>query len=206
MRWRRREERDDLFKNLNQIRIAKNDIHNGAIPMLESKEDVELFRKLKRQKNTISDTLVKEWRVLFIPKAIRYFITAVPFDLERPNTIQLRVSEEYYHIIHSTLNSNLFYWWWRVNGNGFQVETKDILSFPILSLDSKIAAQFSRKLDGAVEDCRVFKHNAGKQIPNINYNFKQDLLQEIDVELLKTINMTPHERYLDARRIPYSEK
>ena len=107
--------------------------------MLESKQDLELFRKLKRQKDTISDTIVKEGgRVLFIPKAIRYFITAVPFDLERPNTIQLRVSKEYYHIVHSTLNSNLFYWWWRVNGNGFQVEMKDILSFPILNLETKL--------------------------------------------------------------------
>jgi hypothetical protein len=200
LRWRRREERDDLFKNLSQIRIAKNDIHNGAIPMLESKQDLELFRKLKRQKNTISDTIVKEGgRILFIPKAIRYFITAVPFDLERPNTIQLRVSDESYHIVHSTLNSNLFYWWWRVNGNGFQVEMKDILSFPILVVGDKLAAEFSRKLDIAVDDCRVFKHNAGKQIPNINYNFKQDLLQEIDVALLKTINMAPHERVFGCK-------
>ena len=61
--------------------------------MLENKQDVELFRKLNRQKNTISDALYKgNGRLLFIPKAIRYFITAVPFDLERPNTIQLRVS------------------------------------------------------------------------------------------------------------------
>ena len=195
LRWRRREERDDLFKNLSQIRIAKSDIHNGAIPMLENRQDVELFRKLKRQKNTISDVIDKEnGRFLFIPKAIRYFITAVPFDLERPNTIQLRVSEDYYHLIHSTLNSNLFYWWWRVNGNGFQVEMKDILSFPILVIGDKMAAEFSRKLDDAVDDCRVFKHNAGKQIPNINYNYKQELLQELDKELLKTINTTPHER------------
>ena len=200
LRWRRREERDDLFKNLNQIKIAKSDIHNGAIPMLESRQDLELFRKLKRQKNTISDTIVKEGgRILFIPKAIRYFITAVPFDLERPNTIQLRVSEEYYHLIHSTLNSNLFYWWWRINGNGFQVEMKDILSFPILALENKIAAEFSKKLDDAVDDCRVFKHNAGKQIPNINYNYKQELLQELDNELLKTINMTPHKRVFGCK-------
>jgi len=200
LRWRRREERDDLFKNLKQIRISKNDIHNGAIPMLESRQDVELFRKLKHQKNTISDAIDKEnGRLLFIPKAIRYFITAIPFDLERPNTIQLRVSEEYYHLIHSTLNSNLFYWWWRVNGNGFQVEMKDILSFPILTLENKIAAEFSKRLDEAVDDCRVFKHNAGKQIPNINYNYKQELLQELDKALLKTINMTPHERVFGCK-------
>ena len=76
---------------------------------------------------------------------------------------------------------------------------KDILSFPILTLEDKIAIEFSGKLDDAVDDCRVFKHNAGKQIPNINYNFKQDLLQEIDVALLKTINMAPHERVFGCK-------
>ena len=39
LRWRRREERGDLFRNLSQIR-TKNDIHNGAIPMLENKQDL----------------------------------------------------------------------------------------------------------------------------------------------------------------------
>ena len=200
LRWRRREERDRLFNNLKQIRIGKKDIHNGAIPMLENKDDLSLFRELKKEKITISDAVVKEGgKTLFIPKAVRYFITAVPFDLERPNTIQLRVSEEFYHLIHSTLNSNLFYWWWRVNGNGFQVEMKDILSFPILGLENKLAVKFSKKLDDAVDDCRVFKHNAGKQIPNINYNYKQKLLQEIDKSLLQSINLQPHKRIFECK-------
>jgi len=200
LRWRRREERDNLFNNLKQIRISKKDIYNGAIPMLENKDDLSLFRELKKGKITISDAVVKEGgKTLFIPKAVRYFITAVPFDLERPNTIQLRVSEEFYHLIHSTLNSNLFYWWWRVNGNGFQVEMKDILSFPILGLENKLAVKFSKKLDDAVDDCRVFKHNAGKQIPNINYNYKQKLLQEIDKSLLQSINLQPHKRIFECK-------
>ena len=76
---------------------------------------------------------------------------------------------------------------------------KDILSFPILTLENKIAIEFSRKLDDAVDDCRVFKHNAGKQLPNINYKYKQELLQGLDKELLKTINMTPHERVFGCK-------
>ena len=75
----------------------------------------------------------------------------------------------------------------------------DILKFKILTLENKIAIEFSRKLDNAVDDCRVFKHNAGKQIPNINYNYKQELLQELDNELLKTINMTPHKRVFGCK-------
>jgi hypothetical protein len=149
--------------------------------MLENSDDLRLFRKLRKQKTTIADVVVKEGgKLLYIPKAIRYFITGIPIDLERPNTILLRVDSEFYELIHSTINSNLFYWWWRVNGNGFQVEMKNVLSFPLLPLKREKAVEFSSQLDDCLDQCRVFKHNAGKQIPNINYNFKQNLLQSID--------------------------
>ena len=200
LRWRRREERNDLFKSLRQIRISKSDLHNGTIPMLKNKDDLKLFRVLKKQKRTISDVVTKDTgRILHVPKAIRYFISAVPIDLERPNTILLRVESEYYHVVHATLNSNLFYWWWRVNGNGFQVEKKDIMSFPILPVDSKLAATYSKQLDGALDKCRVFKRNAGKDIPNINYNYRQDILQDIDIALLESIGFQPHSRIFGCK-------
>jgi len=141
----------------------------------------------------------KGGRILFIPKAIRYFISAVPIDLERPNTIILNIEQAYYEVVHATLNSNLFYWWWRVNGNGFQVEKKDILSFPLLPIDSKLAATYSKQLDEALDQCRVFKRNAGKDIPNINYNYRQDILQEIDTALLTSIDTTPHNRIFGCK-------
>ena len=200
LRWRRREERDELFKSLSQIRLAKSDLHNGAIPMLESKEDLQLYRALRKQKRTISDVVTKNsGQVLHIPKAIRYFISAVPIDLGRPNTITLTVEPAHYEVIHATLNSNLFYWWWRVKGNGFQVEMKDIVSFPLLPLDQKLATKYSKQLDGALDQCRVFKRNAGKDIPNINYNFRQDILQAIDAELLASVDLNPHRRVFGCK-------
>jgi len=200
LRWRRREERDELFKSLSQIRIRKSDLHNGAIPMLENKEDLQLYRALRKQKQTILDVVtINSGRILHIPKAIRYFISAIPIDLGRPNTIILRVEPAYYEVVHATLNSNLFYWWWRVNGNGFQVEKKNILNFPLLPIDPSIAAKYSKQLDENLDECRVFKHNAGKQIPNINYNYRQDILQEIDSLLLESIGLTPHDRIFTCK-------
>ena len=199
LRWRRTEERDILFKSLSQIRIRNSDIHEGVVPMLENKEDLRLFRSLKKQKRTISEVLSDEGKTLFIPKAIRYFITAIPLDLERPNTIKITVGKEFYETVHTILNSNLFYWWWRVNGNGFQVEKKNILNFPLLPIDPSIAAKYSKQLDENLDECRVFKHNAGKQIPNINYNYRQDILQEIDSLLLESIGLTPHDRIFTCK-------
>jgi len=199
MRWRR-EERNILFQNLRSVRISQKDIIGGKIPMLENKDDLSLYRILNKQKMTISDTIVKEGgKKLMVTKAVRYFISALNIDLERPNTIHLNIAEEYFDIVHTSLNSNLFYWWWRVNGNGFQVEKKDILSFPILSVDDKSSSDLSNKLEMALDSCRVFKRNAGKDIPNINYNYRQDILQEIDMVLLNSIDKFPHERIFGCK-------
>ena len=167
--------------------------------MLENKEDLEVFRALSKVKPKLSHALNLDGKLLYLPKAIRYFITAIPIDLERPNTIELRVNHDLYHTVHIILNSNVFYWWWRVYGNGFQVEKKDIMKFPLLPIDPKIAEKYSKKLDAAIDECRVFKHNAGKQIPNINYNYRQDILKEIDALLLESIGLTPHARIFNCK-------
>ena len=199
MRWKR-EERNILFQNLSSVRISQKDVIAGKIPMLENKDDLSLYRILNKQKMTISDTIVKEGgKKLIVTKAVRYFISALNIDLGRPNTIHLNISEEYFDIVHASLNSNLFYWWWRVNGNGFQVEKKDILSFPILPVDDKSSSELSNKLEKALDSCRVFKRNAGKDIPNINYNYRQDILQEIDMILLNSIDKTPHGRIFGCK-------
>ena len=113
--------------------------------MLENKEDLALYRILNKQKMTISDTIVKDGgKKLMVTKAVRYFISALNIDLGRPNTIHLNIAEEYFDLVHASLNSNLFFWWWRVNGNGFQVEKKDILSFPVLPVDKRISFKFPR--------------------------------------------------------------
>ena len=199
MRWRRKE-RNILFKNLSSVRISQKDVINGKIPMLENKDDLSLYRLLNKQKMTISDTIVKEGgKKLMVTKAVRYFISALNIDLGRPNTIHLNIAEEYFDIVHASLNSNLFYWWWRVNGNGFQVEKKDILSFPILPVDDKSSSELSNKLKKARDSCRVFKRNAGKDIPNVNFNYRQDILQEIDIILLNSIDKSPHERIFGCK-------
>ena len=199
LRWRRTEERDVLFRSINQIRIRQSDVIGGMVPMLENKEDLNAFRAFSKVKKKLSYALDSDGRLLFLPKAIRYFITAIPIDLGRPNTIELKVNRNLYHTVHIILNSNVFYWWWRVCGNGFQVEKKDIMKFPLLPVDWEIAEIYSKKLDAAIDECRVFKHNAGKQIPNINYNYRQDILKEIDALLLESIGLTPHARIFNCK-------
>ena len=144
---------------------------------------------MKGIKQTIGDLKDGNGSKLYMTKAVRYFITALPRDLGRPNTLQFGVEESHFEQVHTLLNSNVFYWWWRVFGNGFQVEQRDVDTFPLLDLTPETAKRFSRALIDSEEDCLVFKRNAGKDIPNINYNYAQGLVHEIDEEIFKTLHM-----------------
>ena len=198
LRWRR-SERNELFNRLRQVKIKDADLVNGKIPMLESKTDLRLLRKLRKQEYTIGDKLdPKSSKLLYIPKAVRYFITAVPFDLERSATI-LSVDEDFHKTIHCIVNSNLFYWWWRIIGNGFQVELQDIVEFPYIPLEGKKANLLSEQLKIAVPECGSFKLNSGVDQENVNYNKRQDILRKIDYELLGTINIEPHSRIFQCK-------
>ena len=127
---------------------------------------------------------MKGEKSLYLTKAVRYFITALPNSLGRTNSIELAISEDDFHSVHVILNSNVFYWWWRVIGNGFQLEKGDIDCFPMIKLDPQRALILSQRLSQAEESCRVVKKNAGKDIPNVNFNYSMDLILEIDDEIL----------------------
>lgn len=189
LRWRRREERDVLFDHLDLIEILPSDIHCDRIPMISNRRTLKLLRLMKGIKQTISDVKDEDGSKLYMTKAVRYFITALPRDLGRPNTLQFGVEDSHFERVHTLLNSNVFYWWWRVFGNGFQVEQRDVDSFPLLDLTPEAAKRFSRALIDSEEGCLVFKRNAGKNIPNINYNYAQGLVHKIDDEIFKTLHM-----------------
>ncbi len=188
IRWRRSEERNYLFRNLRNSPITKEDRVHGKIPMLGSDAEVALFRDLVRRGPKIGERIGKGTKSLYMTKAVRYFITALPKSLGRANSIELIIPEEDFHSIHVILNSNVFYWWWRVIGNGFQLERGDIDCFPMIPIDPQRASLLSRRLSKAEDSCRVIKRNAGKDIPNVNYNYSMDLILEIDSEILSSFS------------------
>lgn len=189
LRWRRREERNMLFDKLSLIEILPTDIHCNRIPMVSNTETLELFRAMKEIRQTIGDVRDDTGPKLHMTKAVRYFISALPRDLGRPNTLHFSVEKSNFERVHALLNSNVFYWWWRVFGNGFQVEQRDVDSFPLVNISLEKAKRFNQLLVAAEKNCLVFKRNAGKDIPNINYNYAQDLIQDIDSEIFRLLQV-----------------
>lgn len=189
LRWRRREERDVLFSHLTCHDLQAPYLVNNRLPMLRSEHEHRVLRRMLSSNGTIADTLSSEGAPLHLSKAVRYFITATPTDLGRKNSIHLSVQRAHFPLVHVLLNSNAFYWWWRVMGNGFQVELRDVHEFPLLSLKTSFFESMSQSLLDAESGCRVVKRNAGKDIPNINFNFRQDLLAYIDSEIMDCLDL-----------------
>ena len=74
------------------------------------------------------------------------------------------------------------------HGNGFNVESKDVETFPLIPLEKDFWIEWVRELRDAEEECKVFKRNAGKDIPNVNYNLVQDKIKEIDNKIFSYLN------------------
>ena len=136
---------------------------------------------------------------MYITKAVRYFITALPNSLGRENALKIDICESEFSKVHVLLNSNFFYWWWRVYGNGFNVESKDVETFPLIPLEKDFCDRMSKELRDAEEECKVFKRNAGKDIPNVNYNLVQDKIKEIDNKIFSYLNEDSIPRIFESK-------
>ena len=199
IRWRRKEERQILFQNLTTFKLEGDYLIRNQLPMIGSQPDRKLLDLMLTSPQVIGDTFGEGEKELFMTKAVRYFITATPTDLKRKNSMVLPIKAQSYPVVHVLLNSNAFYWWWRVMGNGFQISRSDVELFPLIQIDHDFAIEMSYRLLRAEKECRVFKKNAGKMIPNINFNYRQDLLLEIDAEVMKALGLTDSSPFLTSK-------
>ncbi|MEL0101804.1 MAG: N-6 DNA methylase, partial [Euryarchaeota archaeon] len=112
LRWRRKEERNLQFENLNLVEIQPSDIHFDRIPMISNPETLAFLRAMIDVEQTIGDVRSEDGTELHMTKAVRYFISALPRDLGRPNTLHFKIDNSSFQLVHALLNSNVFYWWW----------------------------------------------------------------------------------------------
>ena len=150
------------------------------------------MRKLQSRESTIKDLTTKEEPKykLYIPTRARYFIPASPEDLQRNNQMVLGFSNIIdYKYAFILISGNVFYWYWRVYGDGFDVAAREVLNFPCPTKTPDVheIEALANELESAIPECRVYKLNAGKMIPNINFNKRIDILLKIDKWIVETI-------------------
>jgi hypothetical protein len=190
------EERPLLIKGLQYADITPL-VSEQVIPKLGDTRLVEFWKRIRNYDQTITATIYnpkkKENGVkdipspnlfhAYVPSTARYFITAMPNTM-RDTGLNIFSWENSWarDLAIVALNSNVFYWLWRVLGDGFHV-TGEVVGSMILPTvkqgDMDALLLYNRLLDAA-EECATYHNKWGERIPNYNFNERMDILLDID--------------------------
>ena len=192
LRWGSKE-RDVLFHELDLYEIPY-ELCQHQIPLLGNKHACDVLKEIKKTNRVLDDLIHQDSKeCLYIPKAVRYFCTASRVDLQRS---QIRIcfpDRMHRDVAHIVINSSMFYWFWRLYGNGFQVTIDVLKQIPmpsqrsIHSFASEIQAM-SDVLHASRDRLAVSKSNKG-QIANIKYDLDEDLMGALDALICKIFDL-----------------
>lgn len=186
-RWKT-SERPVLFQ---QIAYSPNLVPARVSPWskVKSAEEIGLLQALLKCSDTIGARVIPTGqKSIVVPKTAGYYIAAYVDALPRTKQGIFKFQNERDLALGLlAINSNLFFWWYRVYGDGFDV-TKDLVeSFPLPELTEPLRLNLSAQLREAIKRCLVFKGYRGLQVPNVNLNQELDLLMLIDKAFLASV-------------------
>ena len=195
LRWQAKE-RSVLFEHLSTHPIPKHfDFIKKGIPHIGCTENDDILTALTHCNTTVWDLIQPspnpEATSLVVFKFVRYFIHADRSKLSRIG-LELHPKTTYAHqLLYVYLNSNLFYWYWRTLGQDQGLSAAFVRNAPIVQLPLEMVEIAYNRLVVAEEECSVYKLNAGRRIPNVNFNIRQDLLLQNDLLLLNALQLPP---------------
>lgn len=153
---------------------------------LGSSTAVSIYTKLQKIEGVQIAQLVATGgpEFLHLGATPRYFISAVPEQLNRSGLIEIRFKDSQTRkVVECVLNSILFYWYWRTTGDGFHLTKSTIFDFPIpysLLSDNEGVSMMAQSLEAVREQCRTSKLNNGIIVYNVNYNLSPQILARIE--------------------------
>ena len=148
-----------------------------------------MFKRPKEAEKT-PDYVEPPLFYMFVPDAVGYFITAMPFAFKKNKLNAVPFVDEWTRdLAMLSINSNIFYWLWCVIGDGFDVPLSNLLSmvYPNVASDDAQTLQLRDKLMASSDECATFHSQNGEMIPNYNFNKRMDILLDIDDWILKHV-------------------
>lgn len=187
LRWKAKE-RYKLFCELPSSEITDL-CSDENFPKVSSFNQIELLRKLRKSKSQLASLMVSSSRFsLVTPKTASYYIAAYQLELDRTQQQKLFFKDkDALDLATVIINSNIFFWFWRIYGDSFHLTIGMISSFPLFKVNNSDYKKIAKKFHNSTEECSVFKMYRGEKIPNVNYNKKLDLILEADEWLLSQI-------------------
>jgi hypothetical protein len=118
---------------------------------------------------------------LVVPRTAGYYIAAYADAKARSKQMTLHFRDaDARALALVVLNSNFFFWWYRVFGDGFDVTGDLVESCPIPPRPDDGYKSLAAELLEAQPACTVYKAYRGEMVPNVNYNQRMDLLARCD--------------------------
>ncbi|RZK13497.1 MAG: hypothetical protein EOO43_17835, partial [Flavobacterium sp.] len=187
LRWRA-SERFRLFEELPASEITAL-CTEEYFPKISKFNGVDLFQKLvKNSRRLASITVPQSKYSLVTPKTASYYIAAYPVELERTQQQQIFFKDKNsLDLALVILNSNVFFWYWRIMGDSFHLTSGTILSFPLFTPTNDDYKKIAKQMIDATDECSVYKLYRGEKIPNVNYNLRLDLILKADQWILNQI-------------------
>ncbi|MEN6520526.1 MAG: DNA methyltransferase [Armatimonadota bacterium] len=124
---------------------------------------------------------------LIVPRAVNYFLSAFPVRIARNKVLTLTFNCQYDRDLMGILvNSNVFYWYWRVFGDGFVTNVDTVACFPVPELPVDDVSALANELWNAAPHCKV-SITKGIEVPNYNFNKRMDILLKIDDLIVRNV-------------------
>ncbi len=151
------------------------------------------FRTTERKIADITQSILSEgvrddaaeW-FLIVPRAVRYFLSAFPVRVDRNKVLTLTFPDQKSRDLAAVLlNSNVHYWYWLTNGDGFATNADIVANFPAPDLPQQAVEDLASRLYDALGECATYQANT--QIPGFNFNRRMDLLLEMDNLIVKHV-------------------
>ncbi|MCC8118951.1 MAG: Eco57I restriction-modification methylase domain-containing protein [Bacteroidales bacterium] len=135
-RWNQ-SEREQLTSVISYTESTSFDVPAWT-PRINHRVQSSIVSKLETE-NNIENLFISKEQIIYIHRIINNFVKAVnfePYFKKSDGTIThsedfkvLTCSNKDVNTILAFLNSNLFYWYWRIHGDGFHCGFKDIFKF-----------------------------------------------------------------------------
>jgi len=180
LRWRSTE-RERMFADLPYVNVTDLATPDGWPKVSNTGRDVELLREVRRWPRLAARLVKASGPHLVVPRTAGYYIAAYADAKDRTKQMTLHFRDEDSRLLGLVLlNSDFFFWWYRVYGDGFDVTGDLVETCPTPRQPNEGYREIARDLLAAQPECTVYKAYRGEMVPNVNYNRRMDLLLACD--------------------------
>ena len=179
-------------------------------PRIPTPEVARMVEAILSQERNISSYVASTGVTLGFPRAPRYFLSTIPYGSVSPRrekTFTLP-DEDALHLVMAAANGHVGYAWWRIYGDGLDVNEHEITTLAIPSTwiaNPQPAIRLGRALIEAMSDCVVETPNRGTVWRSVNFHRKPGLIAEIDRLYIEALGL-PLEPLLTHLKIMRSNR